>query len=132
MTLDAIALSILMIYMLINTRWVIYCIITYKLNKSAYRKKKKGQNFKDWFLYRRFREQVPSAWYYIHLSLYVIYIICLALILILGNISWDYFIIKKILGVLLYTSLVYSLILDIALWSSKKGHIPMERWIKKK
>ena len=32
----------------------------YPLNTSARKKRKKGQTFKEWFLYTRYREEIPK------------------------------------------------------------------------
>lgn len=35
-------------------------IIEYQLNKNAFKKRKKGMTFKEWFLYTRYREEIPK------------------------------------------------------------------------
>ena len=37
----------------------------YQLNTSAIKKRNKGQTFKEWFLYSRFREEIPKNTAYI-------------------------------------------------------------------
>ena len=46
-------------------------IIVYQLNNSAYKKRKKGMRFKEWFLYTRYREEIPK----ILLRLYFVVVI---------------------------------------------------------
>lgn len=36
-------------------------ILDYQLNRSAMKKRKKGETVKEWFLYSRFREEIPKA-----------------------------------------------------------------------
>ncbi len=41
-------------------RWLLSGIISYQLNNSAYKKRKKGMRFKEWFLYSRYREEISK------------------------------------------------------------------------
>jgi len=63
------------IFSLLQGFWMIRCflggLIFYQLNKSAYKKRKKGQTLKESFLYSRFRGEIPKVF----ITLYFIYII---------------------------------------------------------
>ena len=53
----------------------------YRLNNSAYKKIKKGETFKEWFLYSRYRDVIPKpllAFYFFLLVLHATaFLICI-------------------------------------------------------
>ena len=68
-------------------RGFIHLILTYRLNRSNYRKRAKGQNFLDWLLYRRYRDVIPKGWI-IHYCLtpifYILTVISTVILFLLG------------------------------------------------
>jgi len=44
----------------ISIRSLLSGIIAYQLNSSASKKRKKGQTFAEWFLYARYRKEIPK------------------------------------------------------------------------
>lgn len=71
-------------------RGVCNAIIRYLMNKNAYRKRKKGMTFKEWFTYSRFRVEVPKyhiVFMYLSIVLYAIILIGVILVHLSGVIS---------------------------------------------
>lgn len=56
-----IMISLLFSAVFFGIRAEIDSILLYQLNKSAYKKRRKGESAKEWFLYSRFREEIPKA-----------------------------------------------------------------------
>ena len=58
----------------IALRACIDSIISYRLNASARKKRRKNQSFKEWFLYTRYRDVVPKfflIWYFVRIGVYI-------------------------------------------------------------
>lgn len=112
-------------------RWLLSGIISYQLNNSAYKKRKKGMRFKEWFLYSRYREEIPK----ILLLLYFVIVfghplmtlVCLFLYLV-----GPYPEIGRVLvtGVMIF-DFGWQVIYVLAFWT-RDSKPDYSRWIKKK
>ena len=58
-------------------RVFLYGIKRYQLNNSAYRKRKKGENFKEWLFYSRYKEEIPKILRTLYYSVLIIHPTCL-------------------------------------------------------
>ena len=102
----------------------------YLLNKSAYKKRKEGETFREWFLYLRYREEFPKALlvlYFSFLSLYTITFFVCILLYILGISEIGSAIIK----IISYFDVTWILLFGVMFWQKKPG-FAYERWIKKR
>lgn len=82
-----VALTIWSFILYFSVRSFIYSVISYKLNKSAYKKRKNNQNLIEWFFYIRFRDVVPKImliWYFGHILLYFVSVFIVAFMALLG------------------------------------------------
>ena len=70
-------ITICWLFAFFSIRQEISNIMEYLLNKSAFKKRNKDMTFKEWFLYTRFRKEIPK----IMLFLYVLIVIGHPLIL---------------------------------------------------
>ena len=112
-------------------RWLLSGIISYQLNNSADKKRKKGRRFKEWFLYSRYREEIPK----ILLLLYFVIVfghplmtlVCLFLYLV-----GPYPEIGRVLvtGVMIF-DFGWQVIYVLAFWT-RDSKPDYSRWIKKK
>lgn len=71
-------------------RGMCYEITRYLMNKNAYRKRKKGMTFKEWFTYSRFRVEVPKyhiVFMYLSIVLYAFILIGVIIVHLSGVIS---------------------------------------------
>lgn len=104
--------------------------VIYIFNNSAYRKRKKGQNFGDWLFYLRFKSDMPK-WllipYYIVLAFHTV-AICIFVIFIAAKCPYDYCIVLA--KVIVYSDLVCLFILLVLFWG--KDGFNYSRWIKKR
>ena len=103
--------------------------IHYTVNKSARKKRKKGQNFIEWLLYSRFRYDIPR----IILILYFIIITIHPLGLILSPIIYLFDFLQQfnliMVDFILYFDIIWFSILAIFFW--KPNGPAYERWIQK-
>lgn len=107
-------------------------IIVYQLNNSAYKKRKKGMRFKEWFLYTRYREEIPK----ILLRLYFVVVIAHPSILAICFLLYLLGPYPEIGGNLakgiMWFDVGWLLILWIAFWDWPSSFPKYSRWIKKK
>ena len=101
------------------TRGIVNHFSSFALNRSAEKKRSKGQNFLEWLFYTRFRDVIPKkylVWYY---SLFVSFFVATISTIILHFLKVEDFIIRTPLGIYLwlYTGMV---ILQRILWHSFK------------
>ena len=73
-------------------RYLMFCIKGYLFNKSAYKKHKKGESFKEWLFYSRYPQMIPKILlmpYYVVLILHpIVILLCVCLeIMEMANIS---------------------------------------------
>lgn len=73
------SISILLAQSFVFIRLEISRIKTYKLNNSAYKKRKKGENFWEWLTYSRWRDVIPK--FFIIFYFIIIFIRLAALVL---------------------------------------------------
>lgn len=105
--------------------------IDYQLNKSAVNKRAKGQTFKEWLMFSRYRDAIPKillSVYFLILGMHPLaFIFCVISHFIKPLDGFGPIIAKGIFwfdGVLL-------LIIQLLFWQAKPG-FKYERWIKKK
>lgn len=112
-------------------RSFLYGVKTYQLNNSALKKREKGQNFKEWLLYSRYKEEIPKillVFYYFILIIHLMGIIsCIIL-----RFTENYLIIGRII-VISFVSFdgSWMLINKILFWSGKR-ELAYDRWINKR
>lgn len=114
-----------------DIRGFLYGIKRYQLNNSAYKKRKKGETFKEWLLYSRYKEEIPKALRVLYYSVLIIHPACLIACLLV-------FIIKIPLniGAILAIAIagfdvVWMLVIALLFWSPGRDYA-YERWITKK
>lgn len=113
-------------------RWINSGIISYQLNNSAYKKRKKGMRFKEWFLYSRYREEIPK----IFLLLYFVIVFghpLMVLVCLLLHLVGPY---PEIGGVLAKGVAIFDfgwlMLYILAFWAGRGSGPHYSRWIKKK
>lgn len=84
--------------------------IRYMLNRSHYKKRKKGQNFWDWLFFTRFKDVLPRKYYWIYYSLFVSYFVIIVVYVVLDLLRLDSKYHTIILIVYALSYLIYSAI----------------------
>ena len=101
----------------------------YRLNNSAYKKIKKGETFKEWFLYSRYRDVIPKpllAFYFFLLVLHATaFLIC-----IIFHFCEDTWVLYVVRAVSIFDG-VWIVLVGILFWSKEPG-VAYDRWIKKR
>ena len=112
-------------------RGFLYSIILYQMNKSAVKKREKGQSLKERFLYSRFRDVLPRLaviWYFIVVAIHPLILVA-CVILTLADVSNE--IGKWVALSAPIFDTVWLAVLYVMFWQSKPG-FKIDRWIKKK
>ena len=116
---------IVMVYI----RGFLYGLKRYQLNLSAYKKRKKGETFKEWLLYSRFKEEIPKillVLYYIVVTIHPVCLIACVFSYILSlNIG------RALLIFIMGFDSAWMLVLMLLFWTPS-GDDAYERWITKK
>ncbi len=112
-------------------RWTLWGMKTTALNKSAYRKLKKGQTVKEWFFYTRFKKILPKPWVWTFIVLFFLHVFVLIILIpavfIPDLYMYTDYIVRGLAVIDGFTEVVtYAL-----LWSPKAKGFKYERWVKR-
>ena len=112
-------------------RVFLYGIKRYQLNNSAYRKRKKGENFKEWLFYSRYKEEIPKILRTLYYSVLIIHPTCL-----IGCLFTSIILFPLNIGEILAIStasfdVLWFLVISLLFWSPGRDYA-YERWIAKK
>ena len=64
-------------------RYLMFCIKGYLFNKSAYKKHKKGESFKEWLLYSRYYQIIPRKFLILYFVILVLHPIAILLCVVI-------------------------------------------------
>ena len=79
--------AVVFIIIFFETRGFIGEIITYLYNRNAQKKRKKGQNFIEWFTYSKFKDRLPKKFYigyYSNFVVFLFFVICMIILKAIG------------------------------------------------
>lgn len=107
-------------------------IILYQLNNSAWRKRKKGMTFKEWFLYTRYREEIPKILLLLYFVIAFGHPLVLAICFLLHLLGPYPEIGGNLAKGAMWFDLGWMLILEIAFWNWPDRAHNYSRWIKKR
>ena len=103
----------------------------YQLTDKVIKKRNMGQTFKDWFLYSRYREEIPKILLNLYFVVVVIHPIVLIFFIIFNFLSPSGGIGDILIKGILVFDLLWIIILRLLFWQKKPGE-KYERWIKKR
>ena len=134
MSFQGIFISILIMFVMFFTflRLFLGGIKLYQLNNSAYKKRKKGETFKEWLLYSRYKEEIPTvlrAFYFLVLLIHTAALISCCIFAYIINVPIE--IGRMILGGIIAFDFIWLLVIALLFWSPRPG-FAYERWITKK
>ena len=108
-------------------------LIYYMLNKNAYRKRKKGQTFKEWLLYSRFQVEVPKFIRIFYYSILISHPICFGVCILTFFITGSHVVGGVIAQIVVCFWLSIIILEGILFGSPKHRDGPRyDRWIEKK
>ena len=102
------------------------------LSKNERKKRRKGQTFKEWFLYSRYRKEIPKALIWLYFAILIIHpllLICISLAFLI-----EFF--RNITFALTIAVVVFDafwlILIFILSWKPGSPWVHYERWITKK
>lgn len=105
-------------------------LIIYILNKSAVKKRKKGQTLKEYLLYTRFRTEIPKSFLIFYYFIILSHLLVGVVLVIMALIECSEDLTLKILEILFYFNCGWTAVIGILFWSPGKS-FNYGRWIKK-
>ncbi len=100
-------------------RCFFYGIKLYQLNKSAYKKRKKGETFKEWFLYSRYTEEIPKILRIFYFSVILIHAISLLTCIFFDTIGLTLSVGDLVARIIFFFDGIWILIIGLLFWSPK-------------
>ena len=114
---------------LLFVRGFLYGIKRYQLNNSAYKKRKKGETFKEWLFYSRYKEEIPKILRILYYIVLIIHPMCIIAALFACIIPLNLG--KAIEFFIAGFDAFWMLVIALLFWSPGPGYA-YERWIAKK
>lgn len=115
----------------IYIRGFLYGIKRYQLNNSAYKKRKKGETFKEWLFYSRYKEEIPKILRVLYYSVLIIHPACLITCLFAYIITLPLNIGRILATAIAGLDAAWMLVIALLFWSPGRDYA-YERWITKK
>lgn len=128
---QAIVIILMFFPTFVHIRMFLYSVKRYQLNNSAYRKRKKGETFKERFFYSRFKEEIPKVWRVVYYIILMIHPICIIACVLLYFIPLSLNIGEIIAKFIVVFDCLYLFIMAVLFWSPTQQDIAFERWIPK-
>ena len=116
---------------LLFVRGFLYGIKRYQLNNSAYKKRKKGETFKEWLFYSRYKEEIPKILRVLYYSVLIFHPACLIACLFAHTIKLPLIIGKTFAIAIASFDVIWMLVIALLFWSPGPDYT-YERWITKK
>lgn len=132
---EIVTITVMTIFMFVMLRWLFWNIIDFQLNKSARKKRKESQTFKEWFLYTRYRKEIPKFLLALYFITIAIHLFLFLNVLILFFFNWPYYllILKEVVMWIAWIDILILFILYFAFYGRKNNitYVNVGRWIKK-
>lgn len=116
---------------LISLRSFLYGIKRYQLNNSAYKKRKKGETFKEWLFYCRYKEEIPKMLRVLYYIVLIIHPVCLIACVLVYIIKLSLNLGEALAIFIVGFDVVWMLVIELLFWSPRRDYA-YERWITKK
>ena len=114
-----------------SLRVFLYGIKRYQLNNSAYKKRKKGENFREWLFYTRYKEEIPKILRVLYYAVLIIHPVCVITCL-LTHITILPINVGEALAIFIAGfDVIWMLVLALLFWSPGPD-VAYERWITKR
>ena len=115
-------------------RGLFWNILVFQLNNSARKKRRKGQTFKEWLLYSRYREEIPPFLIHLYFTFIIVNVILYIVALLLYFLNNAHLLYITFV-IMICIDIGLTLILDICFYGRHKNgqtYYKVERWITKK
>ncbi len=111
-------------------RGFMYGIKRYQLNKSAYKKRKKGETFLEWLTYSRYKEEIPRIFRILNYFVLIIHPVVMIPCIFIRGTELEFHLGYIIVVTLFIFNLIWALSITLLFWSPKGKKY--ERWITKR
>lgn len=128
---QVIVISLCFFISFIFLRGFLYGLKRYRLNNSAYKKRKKGETVKEWFLYSRYKDQLPKLFLYFYYSNILVHLLGLTVCVLFHMINLSRDIGGTIAKVIACYDATWIVIIALLFWSPGRKY-SYERWITKR
>ena len=112
-------------------RGFLYGIKRYQLNNSAYKKRKKGETFKEWLFYSKYKEELPKMLRVLYYTVLIIHPVCLIACVFTYIIKLSLNLGGAVAIFIAGFDVVWMLVIALLFWSPGPDYA-YERWITKK
>ena len=123
---------LLYLIMFLGLRGFFVGIASYQLNRSAYKKRRKGQTLKEWLLCSRFKNEIPKVLLFLYYSTALLHICCLLACTILHFLNFGIVAGDMIARIVYYVDNGIVFILTVLFINPKLGVPDLSRWITKR
>lgn len=129
-------ISLMLIVMFLFFRSFYAGIKTYQLNNSAYKKRKKGETFREWLLYSRWKKEIPKGLILLYYSVLLIHLVGIIICLLIHFANLPIIVDSMYIGEVIVRSVfvgdaILWLTIKLLFWSHGRT-TPYERWIAKR
>ena len=115
----------------LDVRGFLYGVKRFQLNNSAYKKRKKGETFKEWLFYSRYKEEIPKTLRVLYYTVLVIHPVCLIACVFTYIITLSLNLGGALAIFIAGFDVVWMLVIALLFWSPGRDYA-YERWITKK
>ena len=115
----------------LDIRGFLYGIKRYQLNNSAYKKRKKGETFKEWLFYGRYKEEIPKILRVFYYTVLIIHPVCLIACVFAHIITLPLNLGEALAFFIAGFDVVWMLVIALLFWNPGPDYA-YERWITKK
>ena len=115
----------------LDIRSFLFGIKRYQLNNSSYKKRKKGETFKEWFFYSRYKEEIPKMLRALYYTVLIIHPVCLTVCLFAHITTLPLNLGEALAFFIAGFDVTWMLVLALLFWSPGPDYA-YSRWIKRK
>lgn len=126
-----IAIVLCFLISFIYIRGVLYGVKRYQLNNSAYKKRKKGEPFKEWLFYSRYKAEIPKILLVLYYSVLILHPACISACLFARVIALPLDFGQIVVTVIAAVDAAWMLVIVLLFWSPGRDYA-YEHWITKK
>ena len=122
-------ISVCYLLALFSIRGLLSCIKGYMLNKSAYKKRKKGETFKEWFLYSRYRTEMPKPLIKLYFTIMIVHPVAAILCITCNAVTGLRIYGEKLMWAVIFFDIGWNVLIEILFWKKGRNNYNYERWM---
>lgn len=111
-------------------RGFLWSVKNYYLNTSARKKRAKGQTFKEWFFYTRYRNEIPKLLLWLYFFSVIFHLLVLVCIAVAAAVEPFQILTSLFTRIIFFYDKAFILLIGILFWQPRGG-FKIDRWISK-